>query len=134
MVGEGDMHGRGHAWWGGMHGEGACVAGGHALQILRDTVNERAVRILLECILVNIVFRSFSLLFLEKKPLKFPIFPVALQPYLTLKGNADDRRVNGKISAIALLPQYTGHLLAFDTATRTCLPSPGETLDQTIAP
>ena len=36
----------GHAWQGGMCG------GGHALQILRDTVNERAVRILLECFLV----------------------------------------------------------------------------------
>ena len=58
----------GHAWWGvcvvgGMNGRGACVAGGHAWQggvhgrgcawqILRDIVNERAVRILLECILV----------------------------------------------------------------------------------
>ena len=67
MVGEGDMHGMGacmvgrHAWRGGMCGRG------HALQILRDTVNERAGRIILECILVNIVFRSFSLLFLEKK-------------------------------------------------------------------
>ena len=58
------MHG------GGVHGRGACVAGGpawgaymvgghmwqkggrHAWQILRDTVNERVVRILLECILV----------------------------------------------------------------------------------
>ena len=35
----------------------ACMAGGHACHarprhILRDTVNERAVRILLECILV----------------------------------------------------------------------------------
>ena len=39
--------GRGHAWlWGGMCGCG-CVRG-----IWRDTVNERAVRILLECILV----------------------------------------------------------------------------------
>ena len=41
----------GHVWW------GVCVAGGvhgwgHAWQILRDTVNERAARILLECILV----------------------------------------------------------------------------------
>ena len=35
---------------------GACmVAGGHAW-IRRDTVNERAVRILLECILVIIVY------------------------------------------------------------------------------
>ena len=53
---EGSMRG------GGIHGrraymaEGGCIAGGvHdrggcAWQILRDTVNERAVRILLECI------------------------------------------------------------------------------------
>ena len=44
------MAGGGHAWW------GACMAGGctggHAWQILRDTVNERAVHILLECFLV----------------------------------------------------------------------------------
>ena len=33
---------------------GVCVAGGHAWQIPRDTVNERAVRILLECILVTL--------------------------------------------------------------------------------
>ena len=46
-------------------GRGACVAGGHVLQegghvwqILRDTVNERAVRILLECILVVFQFSS----------------------------------------------------------------------------
>ena len=51
---------------GGMRGMGACVARGacvagghawvrgHAWQIIRDTVNERAVRILLECILVSI--------------------------------------------------------------------------------
>ena len=57
--GEGGMHGGGHVWQGmcvvgGMHGRGACMvgAGEHAWQILRDTVNERAVRILLECILV----------------------------------------------------------------------------------
>ena len=59
----------GHAWQGGMHGGGmhgkgdmcgkgavhggSCVAGTHAWQILRDTVNERAVRILLECNLVD---------------------------------------------------------------------------------
>ena len=40
----------GGAWQGGMHGRG-CV-----WQILRDTVNERAVRILLECILVRSYF------------------------------------------------------------------------------
>ena len=57
----------GHTWQGGMHGRGACMAGGHAWQggmhgrgscapqqILRDTVNEREVSILLECILVYI--------------------------------------------------------------------------------
>ena len=74
------QHGRGHAWWGacmaqghlwqgcvcgrwgvwqgvciagGMHGrEGACVAGRSTLQ---DTLNEWAVCILLECILVMIL-------------------------------------------------------------------------------
>ena len=48
---------RGRAWQRGMLGRGVCVAWGHAQKILRDTVNERAVRILLECILVakNIV-------------------------------------------------------------------------------
>ena len=49
---------------GGMHGRGACMAGGKAhmppRQILRDTVNERAVRILLECILVYIHVLKFS--------------------------------------------------------------------------
>ena len=53
----GGVHGcGGHAWW-----WGCVVAGGHAwlhgggvrgCGIRRDTVNERAVRILLECILV----------------------------------------------------------------------------------
>ena len=52
----GGMHGRGHAWQGGMCGGGACVVGGHVWQILQDTVNVRAVRILLECILVIYVF------------------------------------------------------------------------------
>ena len=67
----GGMHGRRHlwqgacmaggcAWLGGMRGRGMCV-GGHAGQgtqvspprpILRVMVNERAVHILLECILV----------------------------------------------------------------------------------
>ena len=62
MAGVG-MHGRGrHAWQGGMgcrgHGyqgaymAGVCVARTHSKQILRDTVNERVVCILLECILV----------------------------------------------------------------------------------
>ena len=48
----GGMCGVGDAWQGGhvLQG-GACVAGGggRAWQILRDTVNERTVRILLEC-------------------------------------------------------------------------------------
>ena len=42
------MAGGGHVWW------GACMA--HmppSLQILQDTVNERVVCILLECILVH---------------------------------------------------------------------------------
>ena len=63
---QGGMHGRGMcmaggcAWQGGMHGRGyaswgACVArgGGHAWH----TANELAVRILLECILVSVVFK-----------------------------------------------------------------------------
>ena len=79
----GGMRGGGHAWQMGMHGRGACMAGGvhggggacmvvggrgvcvggHVWgvcmahmpprQTLRDTVNERAVRILLECNLFN---------------------------------------------------------------------------------
>ena len=63
----------GHVWllWGGMHGysrgvrgcsRGACVvARGRVRGIRRrygDTVNERAVRILLECILVSIIFSN----------------------------------------------------------------------------
>ena len=52
----GGVRGRGHAWQ-GVRGRGACVAGGgHVCQILRDTVNEWAVRILLECILVVLTF------------------------------------------------------------------------------
>ena len=51
----GGMHGRGHAW------QGACMTGGawwggHAWQILQDTVNEWAVCILLECILFGTFF------------------------------------------------------------------------------
>ena len=49
----GGIHGRGHSWLGGMHGRGhawwgACMAG----RLAWHTVNERVVRILLECILV----------------------------------------------------------------------------------
>ena len=79
----GGVHDKGHVWQGGMHGGGICVAGGHAWQgvcmtgggmhvgghvwwgacvaggacmALRDTVGQcAAVRILLECILVNCV-------------------------------------------------------------------------------
>ena len=63
----GGMYGRGHAWWGACMARGACVvgagmAGGACMpqQILRDTVNERAVRILLECIRVSRQFPFFS--------------------------------------------------------------------------
>ena len=49
----GGMHGGGHAWWRGMCGR-VGVHGIHAPnQILRDTVNEQAACILLECILVE---------------------------------------------------------------------------------
>ena len=43
----------GHAWQRGVHGWGGMCGSG---QILRDTVNERVVRILLECILVFFMF------------------------------------------------------------------------------
>ena len=76
------MHGRGACVAGGVCGRGACMAGGmcgrrgacmvggvrdrgrgerRACQILRDTVNERVVRILLEYILV---VSNMSLLFI----------------------------------------------------------------------
>ena len=45
---------------GGVHGRGVCVS----WQISWETVNERAVRILLECILF---FRDFSLLSVNSK-------------------------------------------------------------------
>ena len=46
--GKGGVHGGGYAW------QGACAT--HAPpKILRDMVNERAVRILLECILVYVI-------------------------------------------------------------------------------
>ena len=62
------VHGRGACMVGGMHGRGACMVGGHVWQgackvggmhcrgSAWHTVNERAVRILLECILVRIKF------------------------------------------------------------------------------
>ena len=47
----GGVHGRGHTWQeGGAWQGGACMPCHY--EILRDTVNERAVGILLECILV----------------------------------------------------------------------------------
>ena len=48
-------------WW-GCAWQGACVAGGRAWQILGDTVNERAVRILrpLPCILVKYMRIEFQ--------------------------------------------------------------------------
>ena len=49
----GGMHGRGTCVVGACMVGGACVAGGHAWQKPRDTINERAVCILLECILVH---------------------------------------------------------------------------------
>ena len=54
MVGEGGVHD------GGMRGRGACMAGEGVRHILRDKINERAVRILLECILVELI--AFSLM------------------------------------------------------------------------
>ena len=50
----------GHAWQEGVHGRGTCVAGGCAWQILQDTVNEWAVRILLECILVILIYSEIG--------------------------------------------------------------------------
>ena len=49
----------GHAWQGGVHGGGACHTCPPPANTTRygDTVNERAVRILLECILVSFNFR-----------------------------------------------------------------------------
>ena len=53
----------GHAWPGGVHGRGACVVGGVCGRgaciphmPLRHAVNVLAVRILLECILVDYIF------------------------------------------------------------------------------
>ena len=48
--------------WQGVHGRrGMCGGGWHAWQILRDTVNKWAVRILLECILVSDVILRVSM-------------------------------------------------------------------------
>ena len=64
--------------WGGLHPWGVCIQrglhpGGFGLtppphRIPRDTVNERAVRILLECILVFSLFISLCVLFLIQLP------------------------------------------------------------------
>ena len=75
MFARGDVHDcRGRAWllWGGACvvavGKGMCGCGGALHRIRRDTVNERSVRILLECIqirnimihLVNITLKNQS--------------------------------------------------------------------------
>ena len=60
VAGGGGVCGGGErAWPGGMRG-GGYGAGGRAWQIPRDTVNERAVRILLECILVYVPPKKLS--------------------------------------------------------------------------
>ena len=46
----------GHAWWRGS----MCGGRGDVHGIQRDTVNERAVHILLECILVHIIFNNLN--------------------------------------------------------------------------
>ena len=51
----GGMLGRGHAWQGACVA-GVCIACPPPCQILRYTVNEWAVHILLECILVFVLF------------------------------------------------------------------------------
>ena len=69
------MHGRergacmgwGHAWQGGVHGTHA------PRQILRDTVNERVVHILLECILVFSSFPFRLITLLQKSPFNIEI-------------------------------------------------------------
>ena len=55
-VAEGGMRGRGRAWQGGHVWRGGMHGTHIPRQILRDTVNERVVRILLECILVEPCF------------------------------------------------------------------------------
>ena len=75
MNGRGALHGRGCVWLGGMHRRGCMWQEGHAWQgahvwqegthaapqqILQDMVNERAVGILLECILVFTLFGKKS--------------------------------------------------------------------------
>ena len=75
----GNVHGRGHAWRGG------CVAGGCVpWQILWDTVNERAVRILLECILV---VACQNTTFYETVVTHFEVFCHSLQVMNQIIGN-----------------------------------------------
>ena len=69
---------------GGIHGRGACIAGGHAWHArppcpadttrYGDTVNERAVRILLECIIVQ----DFSLLSRNPVTVAFKLYFLTL--------------------------------------------------------
>ena len=63
------MAGEGCAWWGGMHGRGGLHGGGHVWRggacvadttRYDDTVNEPAVRILLECILVTLLLDTIK--------------------------------------------------------------------------
>ena len=66
---KGGVHGKGgHVWQRGKcmakgghvwQGRGACMVKGGVRGIRRDTINKRAVRILLECILVNKIFVFF---------------------------------------------------------------------------
>ena len=58
----GGMHDRRCVWWVGMRGGGVCKSD---TATYGDTVNERAVRILLECILVlrNFILNVFVLVF-----------------------------------------------------------------------
>ena len=78
---QGGMHGRGMCGR-GVCGRGVCMAGGmHGMhtnqQVLRDTVNERAVRILLECILVKTFFLKWGILYVTiKKEIKYRVHPL----------------------------------------------------------
>ena len=51
----------GHVWQGGMYGRGACVAGRSARQ--KRWPLQRTVRILLECILVDIIMKTNTAVF-----------------------------------------------------------------------
>ena len=58
MYGKGACTAGGHVWQGACVAGGSCMAGGHAW--LLHMVNERAVCILLECILVKIQICQYS--------------------------------------------------------------------------